>query len=50
MPTSRSTRNGRMLVMALLIGAIAMAIFARANRVKIVPVTQPATAPVSAEE
>lgn len=45
MPDTRRTRNGRMLVMALLIGAIAMAIFAKVNRVKIVPATQPAPAP-----
>ncbi len=46
---ARPNRNGRRLVLALVIAATALAIFARYNRVKLAPDTQPATLPVSEE-
>lgn len=43
MPNPRTRRNGRMVVMTLLIAGIALAIFARISRVKTIPATQPTT-------
>jgi hypothetical protein len=49
MAEGSANRNGRRLVIVLVIGAIALAIFARYNRVKLVPETQPTTQPASEE-
>ncbi len=41
-----ANRNGRRLVLVVVIAAIVLAVFARYNRVRLVPDTQPATLPV----